>query len=78
MLGAVSDGIHCGKGKVNNEHNYFLMRGGNVNILNVSGDGIDSDDFGTVNIEGGTKGASGIDALASAKAFEVINGMKAK
>lgn len=30
------------------------------------------------NIEGGTKGASGIDALASAKAFEVINGMKAK
>ena len=30
------------------------------------------------NIEGGSKGASGIDALASAKAFEVINGMKAK
>lgn len=30
------------------------------------------------NIDGGTKGASGIDALASAKAFEVINGMKAK
>ena len=30
------------------------------------------------NIEGGSKGVSGIDALASAKAFEVINGMKAK
>ena len=30
------------------------------------------------NIEGGSKGVSGIDALASAKAFEVISGMKAK
>lgn len=30
------------------------------------------------NIEGGSKGVSGLDALASAKAFEVINGMKAK
>jgi hypothetical protein len=30
------------------------------------------------NIEGGSKGTSGIDALASAKAFEVINGMKTK
>lgn len=30
------------------------------------------------NIEGGNKGVSGIDALASAKAFEVISGMKAK
>ena len=30
------------------------------------------------NIEGSGKGASGIDALASAKAFEVINGMKTK
>jgi hypothetical protein len=30
------------------------------------------------NIEGGSKGVSGIDALASAKAFEVISGMKSK
>ena len=30
------------------------------------------------NIEGGSKGTSGIDALASAKAFEVISGMKTK
>lgn len=30
------------------------------------------------NIEGSSKGVSGIDALASAKAFEVISGMKAK
>ena len=53
ILGAVSDGIHCGKGKANNENNYFLMRGGNVSIMNVEGDGIDSDDYGTINIEGG-------------------------
>lgn len=30
------------------------------------------------NIEGGSKGTNGIDALASAKAFEVISGMKTK
>ncbi|MBO4720612.1 MAG: carbohydrate-binding domain-containing protein [Prevotella sp.] len=54
VLGAVSDGIHCGKGKVNNENNYFLMKGGIVNVFNVGGDGIDSDDYGVIRIEGGT------------------------
>jgi len=54
VLEAVSDGIHCGKGKVNNEHNYFLMKGGIVNVYNVGGDGIDSDDYGVIKIEGGT------------------------
>lgn len=53
ILSAKSDGIHCGKGKVNNEHNYFEMKGGVVNIANVDGDGIDSDDYGTVQIKGG-------------------------
>ncbi len=53
ILGAVSDGIHCGKGKVSNEHNYFEMRGGIVNISGTGSDGIDSDDFGVVNIKGG-------------------------
>ena len=53
ILGAKSDGIHCGKGKVSNEHNYFLMEGGTVNISNIGSDGIDSDDFGVVNIQGG-------------------------
>ena len=53
VLGAKSDGIHCGKGKVSNEHNYFLMEGGTVNISNTGSDGIDSDDFGVVNIKGG-------------------------
>jgi len=72
ILGAVSDGIHCGKGKANNENNYFLMRGGNVSIMNVEGDGIDSDDYGTINIEGGgisinvPDGATGLKADSTA------------
>ncbi len=53
ILGAQSDGIHCGKGKVSNEHNYFEMKGGTVNISNIGSDGIDSDDFGVVHIKGG-------------------------
>lgn len=73
VLGAVSDGIHCGKGKVNNEHNYFLMRGGNVNILNVSGDGIDSDDYGTVSIEGGSISINTTDEATALKADSLLN-----
>lgn len=73
VLGAVSDGIHCGKGKANNEHNYFLMRGGNVNILNVSGDGIDSDDYGTVNIEGGSISINTTDGATALKADSLLN-----
>lgn len=53
ILGAVSDGVHCGKGKVNNEHRYFQMNGGILNINNVKGDGIDSDDYGVMYINGG-------------------------
>ena len=53
ILGAVGDGIHCGKGKPTNESNYFLMKGGIVNILNVEDDGVDSDDYGVIRIEGG-------------------------
>ena len=53
ILGAVGDGIHCGKGKANNENNYFRMKGGIVNITNVGGDGVDSDDYGVIRIEGG-------------------------
>ena len=64
VLGAVSDGIHCGKGKVNNENNYFKMNGGVVNIANIGGDGIDSDDYGTILIKGGSLNVnvSGTDA----------------
>ena len=53
ILGAVSDGIHCGKGKPNNENNYFEMKGGNIHIASVGGDCIDSDDYGCVKIKGG-------------------------
>ncbi len=68
ILGAVSDGIHCGKGAAGNENNYFEMNGGTVNITNVGSDGIDSDDFGVVKIKGGAlsinvkDGGSGIKA----------------
>ncbi|MBQ9363706.1 MAG: carbohydrate-binding domain-containing protein [Bacteroidaceae bacterium] len=54
VLSAVSDGIHCGKGKVANENNYFKMNGGVVNIMNVGGDCVDSDDYGTIIVKGGS------------------------
>lgn len=53
ILGAVSDGIHCGKGKVGNENNYFQMDGGTVIISGTGSDCIDSDDYGCVKINGG-------------------------
>ncbi|MBO4812265.1 MAG: carbohydrate-binding domain-containing protein [Prevotella sp.] len=68
VLGAVSDGIHCGKGIPDAEKNYFLMQGGTVNMQSVQGDGIDADDYGTVRIEGGALSinlgadATGLDA----------------
>lgn len=55
ILGAVSDGIHCGKGeKGNTEDNIFRMNGGTVNISNCGSDCIDSDDYGNVKIKGGS------------------------
>ena len=72
ILEAVSDGIHCGKGKVNNEHNYFLMKGGIVNITNVGGDGIDSDDYGVVKIEGGVLSVNIKDDASGLKADSTV------
>ena len=72
VLEAVSDGIHCGKGKVNNEHNYFLMKGGIVNITNIGGDGIDSDDYGVVRIEGGSLSANIKDDASGLKADSTV------
>lgn len=67
ILGAVKDGIHCGIGTADPEKNYFLMDGGTVNIQNVGGDCIDSDDFGVVflndgkiNLNVNTDGGKGI------------------
>ena len=54
ILGAVSDGIHCGKGKVNNANNYFEMKGGVLTVKNVGSDCVDSDDYGVMKIKGGT------------------------
>lgn len=72
VLEAVSDGIHCGKGKVNNEHNYFLMKGGIVNITNIGGDGIDSDDYGVVRIEGGSLSVNIKDDASGLKADSTV------
>ena len=53
ILGAVSDGIHCGEGKLNDADNYFLMKGGTLNISNTGGDGVDANEYGVVTVEGG-------------------------
>ena len=62
VLSAVSDGIHCGKGTLGNANNYFKMNGGVVNIANVGSDGIDSDDYGTIMVKGGSLNLN-VDAL---------------
>lgn len=72
VLEAVSDGIHCGKGKQNNENNYFMIKGGIVNITNVGGDGIDSDDYGVVRIEGGTLSVNIKDDASGLKADSTV------
>ena len=72
ILGAVSDGIHCGKGKVENEHNYFEMSGGTVNISNVGNDGIDADDFGVVRIKGGALSVNVADGGSGIKADSTL------
>ena len=53
ILGAVSDGIHCGKGKVNDDNSFFQMNGGEVTISNAGSDCIDCDDYGCAIIKGG-------------------------
>ena len=53
ILSAVGDGIHCGKGKENNDNCFFQINGGIINIDNVGGDCIDSDDYGVMYIKGG-------------------------
>ena len=66
ILGAVSDGIHCGKGeKGDGENNYFRMNGGDVTITDCKSDCIDSDDYGCVKIKGGnlTLNVSALDGV---------------
>lgn len=65
VLGAVSDGIHCGKGQNSAENNYFLMNGGTVDISGVGTDGIDADDYGAIRVMGGALSVNvGSDATA--------------
>lgn len=57
ILGAKSDGMHCGVGSklaADAEDVQFIMKGGTVNMSNCQGDCIDSDDYGIINISGGT------------------------
>ena len=79
VLGAVSDGIHCGKGQPSAEHNFFLMKGGVVNITHVGSDGVDSDDYGCIRIEGGalSVNVSGDDAtgLKADSCITMIDGV---
>jgi len=53
ILGAASDGIHCGKGKANDDNSFFQMNGGQVTISNAGSDCIDCDDYGCAYIKGG-------------------------
>lgn len=57
VLGAVSDGLHCGKASkaaADWENCRFIMNGGTVNIANCGGDCVDADDYGSVYMNGGT------------------------
>ena len=72
ILGAVSDGIHCGKGNPGDGNNYFLMDGGTVDIANVGSDGIDTDDYGTIRINGGALSLNVGDAATALKADSIV------
>lgn len=54
ILSSVSDGIHCGEGKVNDDNSYFQINGGVITINNAGTDCIDADDYGCMYINGGT------------------------
>ena len=54
ILKAVSDGIHCGKGKKNDDNSHFIINGGEINVNNAGSDCIDADDYGCMYINGGT------------------------
>ena len=57
ILGAVSDGLHCGRGSMlaaDAEDCRFIMNGGTVNIAGCGSDCVDADDYGSMFINGGT------------------------
>ncbi len=73
ILGAVSDGIHCGKGNPDAENNYFLMDGGTVDIAHVGSDAIDADDYGTIRIHGGALSLNVGDDATALKADSIVD-----
>lgn len=72
ILGAVGDGIHCGKGTPDGENNYFLMNGGTVDITQVGDDGIDADDYGAIRINGGALAVNVGDDATALKADSIV------
>ena len=72
ILGAVSDGIHCGDGKRGSTDNYFRMKGGTLNISGTGSDGIDSDDYGVVAIDSGRVVISVSDGSIGIKADSTV------
>lgn len=79
VLGAESDGIHCGKGKAgDNENNFFQMNGGNVTISGVKGDCVDADDYGCIYLKGGklniTVDAEDVTGLKADSVFQMSGG----
>ena len=73
ILGAVSDGIHCGKGNPDWENNYFQMDGGTVDIREVQSDGIDADDYGTIRINDGAVSITVEHAATALKADSIVS-----
>ena len=73
VLGAVKDGLHCGKDEQSASHNFFQMKGGNVNITNVNGDGIDCGDYGRISIVGGTLSINVPDGATALKADSIVS-----
>lgn len=53
ILSAINDGIHCGKGRTNDDNSHFQINGGVITINNVGSDCIDADDYGCMIIKGG-------------------------
>ena len=73
ILGAVKDGLHCGKDAQSADHNFFEMKGGTVNITGVQGDGIDAGDYGTIRILGGTLSVNVPDGATGIKADSIVS-----
>mgnify|MGYP002624498968 CR=1 FL=1 len=73
ILGAVTDGIHCGEGQKGDLNNYFLMKAGVLNISNTGGDGVDTNEYGVLNIEGGEVNISVSDDNIGLKADSTVN-----